>query len=102
MSECKDPRCPIHGSLKVRGNVFVGKVISAKPDKTVTVERKLVKYLRKYERYKKMKSKIYAHNPECINAKEDDFVRVGETRKLSKTKSFVVMGVVNKEGDAKK
>ncbi len=102
MSECKDNRCPNHGSIKVRGNVFDGVVVSTKPSKTVTVERKLVKYLPKFERYKKTKSRIYAHNPACINAKEGDMVRVGETRKLSKTKNFVVMQVLTKEEAGKK
>ncbi len=102
MVECNDPRCPIHGSIKVRGNVFTGTVVSAKPGKTVTVERKLVKYLPKYERYKKSRSRIYAHNPECISAKEGDNVQVGETRKLSKTKNFVVMRILTKEEAGKK
>ncbi len=101
MSTCKDVNCPTHGTLKVRGNVIVGKVVSAKPTKTVTVERTLVRYLRKYERYKKSSSRIYAHNPECINAKEGDMVEVGETRKLSKTKNFVVVKILTKE-EAKK
>jgi small subunit ribosomal protein S17 len=93
MTECTDNKCPKHGKIKVRGNIFTGKVISAKPQKTVTVERIITKKIPKYERYKKIKSKIYAHNPECINAQEGDIVRIGETRKLSKTKSFVVLGV---------
>jgi small subunit ribosomal protein S17 len=97
MSECKDPRCAVHGSIKVRGNVFTGKVTSSKPSKTVTVERKMVRYLPKFERYKKVRSKIYAHNPACINAKEGDRVRIGETRKLSKTKGFVVLEILRKE-----
>ena len=102
MSKCNDERCPVHGKIKVRGNVFVGKVVSAKPDKTVTVQRKLVRYLSKFERYKKIRSKIYAHNPDCIGAKEGDTVMVGETRRLSKTKCFVVMELVGKEGAEKK
>jgi small subunit ribosomal protein S17 len=102
MSDCNDNRCPTHGSIKVRGNVFDGTVVSTKANKTITVERKLVKYLPKFERYKKTKSRIYAHNPTCINAKEGDMVRVGETRKLSKTKNFVVMQVLTKEEVGKK
>ena len=101
MSECNDVNCPIHGNLKVRGNVFVGKVISAKNAKSVTVERVLVKYLAKFERYKKSRSKIYAHKPDCMKVKEGDMVEAGETRKLSKTKSFVVTKVLSKE-EAKK
>jgi small subunit ribosomal protein S17 len=80
----------------IRGNIFEGKVVSAKADKTVTVERELTQYVSKYERYKKIKSKIKAHNPASISAKEGDLVRVGETRRISKTKSFVVMEVIGK------
>jgi len=78
----------------IRGNVFEGKVVSAKANKTVTVERELVQYIPKYERYKKIRSRVKAHNPESINAKEGDHVRIGETRRISKTKSFIVMEVL--------
>ena len=97
MPECSDSKCPIHGVISVRGTLFTGVVVSAKPGKTVAVERTIVRYVPKYERYAKSKSRIYAHNPNCINAKEDDIVKVGETRKLSKTKSFVVLKVVGKK-----
>ena len=56
-----------------------------------------IRHVPKYERYKKSKSRIYAHSPDCIGAKEDDVVKVAETRKLSKTKSFVVLEVVGKK-----
>lgn len=97
MEKCNDPKCPKCGNIKVRGNLFTGIVTSAKADKTVTVERQLVKKVRKYERYKKIKSKIHAHNSKCVSAKEGDTVRLGETRKLSKTKSFVVLEVLKTE-----
>jgi small subunit ribosomal protein S17 len=97
MAECTDTRCPTHHGLAVRGNVFVGRVKSMKPSKTVSVMRVLTQYIPKYERYSKRKSVIAAHLPECIKVQENDVVRIGETRKLSKTKSFVVMGKVSKE-----
>jgi len=78
----------------IRGNIFEGKVISAKASKTVNVERELTQYIPKYERYKKIRSRIKAHNPESINAKEGEWVRIGETRRISKTKNFVVMEVL--------
>lgn len=96
MVECKDKKCPFHGNVKVRGNVLKGTVISAKGDRTITVERTIIRKVPKYERYKKVKSRVKAHNPPCINAKEDDIVKIGETRKLSKTKSFVVLEVERK------
>lgn len=102
MVECNDSKCPVHGSIKVRGNIFTGKVVSAKAAKTVTVEREITHFVTKYERYKKVKSKIAAHNPECINAKEGDIVTIGETRKLSKTKNFVVMKIENQMVQEKK
>lgn len=102
MEKCNDSKCPKCGNIKIRGNVFTGIVTSAKADKTVTVERQLVKKVRKYERYKKIKSKIHAHNSKCVSAKEGDTVKIGETRKLSKTKSFVVMNILNKEKEEKK
>lgn len=78
----------------IRGNIFEGKVISAKARKTITVERILTQYIPKYERYKKVKSKIKAHVPEGFEVKEGDKVRIGETRKISKTKNFIVMKVL--------
>ena len=92
--ECNDKKCAVHGSLKVRGNVFAGKVVSAKTPKTVGVERELIHYIPKYERYRKIKSRVFAYCPECISVKTGDMVRIGETRKLSKTKSFVVIEVI--------
>ncbi len=82
--------------LPVRGNVFEGTVISAKAPKTVTVVRNSVHFVSKYERYKKSRSKLKAHVPDGITVGEGDVVRCGETRKISKTKSFVVMEVVQK------
>ena len=82
--------------FSVRGAVITGVVVSAKAPKTVTVERIITKYVAKYERYKKTKSKVKAHNPESINAKEGDMVVIGETRKLSKTKNFVVLEILKR------
>jgi len=84
--------------FSVRGAVLTGLVVSAKAPKTVTVERIITKYVPKYERYKKIKSRVKAHNPESLNAKEGDMVLIGETRKLSKTKNFVVMQIMKRAG----
>lgn len=92
--ECKDRFCPIHGNLKVRGRVFEGKVIKAIMMKTVTVEWPRIFYMSKYERFEKRRSKVKAHNPQCINAKVGDTVKIAECRPLSKTKNFVILEVV--------
>lgn len=81
-------------TYSIRGNVFEGKVVLAKANKTVAVERVLTHYVPKYERYKKVKSKINVHNPASINAKEGDIVQIGETRKISKTKNFIVIKII--------
>lgn len=81
----------------IRGAVITGTVVSDKAPKTVTVERIITKYVPKYQRYKKTKSKVKAHIPTGMNVKEGDVVTIGETRKISKTKNFVVMEIV-KEG----
>lgn len=94
--ECKDPKCPIHGNLKTRGNVIEGIVVSDKSKKTVIVEHAYTTFLHKYERSLRKTSRIAAYNPECINAKTGDKVTIAETRRLSKTKSFVVTNVLNK------
>jgi small subunit ribosomal protein S17 len=80
----------------IRGELYVGKVVSDKAPKTVTIERTLVQKVKKYERYKKGKSRISAHNPEEINAREGDIVKIGETKKISKTKSFIVLEIVKR------
>ncbi len=95
--KCTDGKCPFHGSLRLRGRIFTGTVITARMQKTVTVERIRQYYIPKYERYEKRRSRIKAHNPECINAKEGDIVKISECRPLSKTKNFVVIEVIGKE-----
>ncbi|MBI4043783.1 MAG: 30S ribosomal protein S17 [Candidatus Diapherotrites archaeon] len=91
---CTDSKCAVHGHLKVRGNVFVGRIVSAKAARTAVIERTQTIYIPKYERYKKVRVRQAVHNPECMNAKENDIVRVGETRKISKTKAFAVLEVL--------
>lgn len=91
--ECKDINCPFHGTLPVRGQVFTGTVISSKMDKTVVVKRTFEKLITKFERYEKRQTKMHAHNPPCVNAKEGEMVKVAECRPLSKTKTFVIIEV---------
>lgn len=91
---CEDEKCPWHGKLPVRGKILKGMVVSAKAQKTAVVERNYLHYVPKYERYERRHSRISAYNPECISAKEGDEVKIVECRPLSKTKSFVVVEVV--------
>ncbi|MCS7118950.1 MAG: 30S ribosomal protein S17 [Archaeoglobaceae archaeon] len=90
---CKDERCPFHGTLPIRGQILTGKVVKIY-GKTAVIERELIKYVPKYERYMRKRSKLHAHNPDCIRAKPGDLVRIGECRPISKTKSFVILEVI--------
>ena len=88
---CNDVKCPFHGKLSVRGRQFTGTVLSTKMRKTAIIEFDRLQYLKKYERYEKRRTKLKVHNPECINAKEGDLVKLMECRPLSKTKNFVII-----------
>lgn len=82
--------------MKTRGAEFVGKIVSDGAKKTAIVERNYTLYIYKYERYLRRRSRIPAHNPDCMAAKIGDTVRIAESRKLSKTKSFVITAIVKR------
>ena len=73
---------------------LVGKVVSAKNNKTITV---LVETYKKHPLYnKRVKySKKYAAHDEQNKAKEGDTVRIASTRPLSKTKRYELVEVIS-------
>lgn len=92
--KCTDKNCKKHGSIATRGRVFVGRVISAKMAKTATIEWDRRKYIPKFERYEKRRSRIKAHSPDCMQIVDGDTVQIQECRPLSKTKKFVVINKI--------
>ena len=74
-AECKDPNCPFHGSLSVRGQIIDGVVKTVRMDRTVVVERNYLKYQEKYERYEKRSNRYTVHAPECFELKVGDEVK---------------------------
>ena len=74
---------------------LVGKVVSDKTDKTITV---LVETYKKHPLYgKRVKySKKYAAHDEKNEAKIGDIVRIVETRPLSKTKHYRLAEIIEK------
>ncbi|MEM2974115.1 MAG: 30S ribosomal protein S17 [Candidatus Micrarchaeia archaeon] len=94
--ECDDKHCFVHGNLSIRGQILVGTVVSAKAKRTAIVERPTVKYITKYRRYARTSSKIPAHNPPCMNAKEGDIVKIGECRKISRTKAWSIIEIIKR------
>ena len=94
--ECNDKKCPFHGNLKLHGRVFMGNITKVDLNKSATIEFLNFYYMPKYERYEKRITRIHVHNPPCINAKGNDHVKIVETKKISKTKNFVIVEVIKK------
>lgn len=88
---CQDDKCPFHGSLKVRGRLLSGKVVSTAGKSFVVVQIEYLHNVRKYGRGERRRSRISAHAPPCMAVDEGDAVTIGECRPLSKTISFVVV-----------
>jgi small subunit ribosomal protein S17 len=76
-------------------SVKVGRVVSNKADKTVTVkiERQVKHPL--YGKYIKRSSKVHAHDEEN-SCGEGDLVRITQCRPLSKTKAWRVIEIVER------
>ncbi|TFG02384.1 MAG: 30S ribosomal protein S17 [Promethearchaeota archaeon] len=91
--DCSDKDCPFHGSTRIRGKITQGLVVSKKSRNTVVIRQDYVQFIRKYQRYERRNSRLSCHLPECLNDEINvgDMVRVGESRKLSKTKAFIVL-----------
>jgi small subunit ribosomal protein S17 len=75
-----------------RGRVFEG-IITKKFPKRIVIEFERMIYVRKYERYAKLKTKIHARVPAIMEneIKVGDLIRVHECRPLSKIIHFVVV-----------
>ena len=74
---------------------LVGKVVSAKNDKTITVLVETYKNHPLYGKRVKYSKKYVAHDEKNV-AKEGDTVRLTASRPLSKTKRYVLKEVVEK------
>lgn len=97
VAEHKPAAAPSHDSntviikgkaLSTRGRTFVGTVISNRMSKTVTVEWDRKKFVTKYQRYEKRRTRVKAHDP--LGLQIGDVVEIVETRPISKTKNFLV------------
>ena len=81
---------------QVNKKTMTGVVVSSKMDKTIVVKverrfahpvfKKVVKTTKKY--------KVHDENNECV---EGDFIRIQETRPLSKEKRWRLMEIVSKD-----
>ena len=89
-----EPTPPVeheHGAKKVRQGI----VVSAKPDKTITVRIDTARRHPRYEKIVRSSTTLHAHD-ETNEAGEGDTVRIVESRPLSKLKRWSLETVVEK------
>jgi small subunit ribosomal protein S17 len=79
------------GAPKLR----LGKVVSDKADKTITVRIDVARRHRKYQKIVRSSSTLHAHD-ETNDANEGDLVRVVEARPLSRTKRWRLVEVLER------
>jgi small subunit ribosomal protein S17 len=72
-----------------------GVVVSAKPDKTITVRIDVARRHRQYKKIIRSSSTVHAHD-ERNEAHEGDTVRVVESRPLSRTKRWRLTEIVER------
>ncbi len=91
--DCHDESCPFHGQTRIRGKITQGVIVSKKSKNTIVIRRDYVQFVKKYQRYERRNTRLACHLPDCLNHEIEvgDLVRVGESRKISKTKSFIVL-----------
>jgi len=94
--ECTDKKCPFHGEITVKKELFTGRIIKKDINRSATIEWFRPNYIAKYERYELKRSRLRVHNPACINAEVGQEVLVAKTRPLSKTKTHVIIQIKDK------
>jgi len=85
------PREPAPGDRKIRQ----GTVVSAKPDKTITVQVQITRRHPTYEKVVRQSNTVHAHD-ERNEANEGDIVRVVESRPLSRLKRWRLLEIVER------
>ena len=78
-----------------RPKVRQGVVVSAKPDKTITVRIDIARRHRTYKKIVRSSSTLHAHD-EKNEANEGDTVRVVESRPLSRTKRWRLVEILER------
>lgn len=94
--DCTDKKCPFHGEINVKRELFKGKIVKKDAGRSATIEWLKPFFVPKYERYEIRRYRLHAHNPSCINAAVGDEVLAAKTRPLSKTKHHVIIQVKSK------
>ncbi len=90
---CTDKKCPFHGTINVKDELFKGVVIKTDINHTATITWQRPVYIPKYERYEMRTSRLRVHNPVCFSAKVGQVVLAARSRPLSKTKHHVIIKI---------
>ena len=81
--------------MSTQVKVLTGEVVSAKRNKTITVKIERRAMHPKYKKYITRSTKLHAHDEENLCA-EGDIVTIKASRPISKTKTWLLMSVVEK------
>ena len=93
---CTDRKCPFHGEITVKKELFRGKVVKRDINRSATIEWFSSHQVPKYERVELRRSRMRVHNPSCLNAQIGEEVLVAKTKPLSKTKHHVIIQKIQK------
>jgi small subunit ribosomal protein S11e len=97
-----DKKCPFVGNVAIRGRLLTGVVTKLKMQRTCTLRRDYLHYIKKYNRFEKRHKMLSAHLSPCFrDIAIGDLVTVGECRPLAKTVKFNVIKI-NKTKTTKK
>lgn len=84
--------------ISARGRIFEGTVTKKFP-KRVVVEFERTVFVQKYERFYKKKTRLHARLPDNLEINVGDYIKVKETRPLSKIIHFIVIEKIRDAGD---
>merc|ERR1712027_45128 len=97
-----DKKCPFTGNVPIRGRLLTGVVTKLKMQRSCTVRRDYLHYIKKYQRFEKRHKMVSAHVSPCWrDIAIGDLVTIGECRPLAKTINFNVVKI-NKVRTTKK
>merc|ERR1712096_31559 len=89
-----DKKCPFTGNVAIRGRLLTGVVTKLKMQRTCTIRRDYLHYIKKYNRFEKRHKMLSAHvSPAFRDINQGDLVTVGECRPLAKTVKFNVIKI---------
>jgi small subunit ribosomal protein S17 len=89
------PEAGAAGEERARRRTVEGTVVSAKMQKTITVETSYLKLHPKYKKFVRRYTTYKAHD-EKGEAREGDLVEIQQTRPLSKTKRYRLLKVIRR------